>query len=89
MADDRQPVFGLPVERGNGWVLQEITTRLPGRISPDATTFGSATDLASAMRRAAASHGNTRKRIGEADANRPDWYAAYIVAEQAGAELPV
>ena len=73
---------------GNGWLLQEITTRLPGRINPATTTFGSASDLASAMRRASAAHGEHEKRIGAADPNWPDWYAAYMVAEQAGEELP-
>ena len=32
-------------------------------------------DLASALRRAAAAHGEHEKRIGGADANWPDWYA--------------
>jgi catechol 2,3-dioxygenase-like lactoylglutathione lyase family enzyme len=73
---------------GNGWLFQEITTRLAGRIDPAATTFASANDLASAMRRAAAAHGEHEKRIGAADPNWPDWYAAYMVAEQAGTELP-
>jgi catechol 2,3-dioxygenase-like lactoylglutathione lyase family enzyme len=73
---------------GNGWLLQEITSRLPGRIDSAVTSFGSASDLASAMRRAAAAHGEHEKRIGEADPNWPDWYAEYMVAEQAGTELP-
>jgi catechol 2,3-dioxygenase-like lactoylglutathione lyase family enzyme len=73
---------------GNSWLLQEITTRLPGRVDSAATTFGSASDLANAMRRAAAAHGEHEKRIGQADENWPDWYAAYMVAEQAGTELP-
>jgi catechol 2,3-dioxygenase-like lactoylglutathione lyase family enzyme len=73
---------------GNSWLLQEITTRLPGRIDPGATSFGSASDLASALRRAAAAHGKHEKRMGEADPNWPDWYAEYMVAEQAGMELP-
>ena len=73
---------------GNVWLLQEITTRLPGRIDTAATSFGSASDLASALRRAAAAHGKHEKRIGEADPNRPDWYAEYMVAEQAGTGLP-
>ncbi len=73
---------------GNGWLLQEVTTRLPGRIDPAETAFASANDLAAAHRRAAAAHGQHEKRIGQADANWPDWYAAYIVAEQAGAALP-
>jgi catechol 2,3-dioxygenase-like lactoylglutathione lyase family enzyme len=73
---------------GNGWLFQEITTRLAGRIDPAATTFASAKDLASAMRRASVAHGEHEKRIGAADPNWPDWYAAYMVAEQAGTELP-
>jgi catechol 2,3-dioxygenase-like lactoylglutathione lyase family enzyme len=73
---------------GNGWVLQEITTRLPGRIDPTATSFASAADLASALRRAAAAHGEHEARTGQADANWPDWYAEYMVREQAGSELP-
>src|SRR5262249_24161313 len=73
---------------GNGWLFQEITTRLPGRIDSAATSFGSAGDLASALRRAEAAHGQHEKRTGQRDANWPDWYAAYMVAEQAGTELP-
>jgi len=73
---------------GNGWLFQEVTTRLPGRIDSATTTFASANDLASALRRAAAAHGEHEKRIGKADANWPDWYAEYMVAEQAGTELP-
>ena len=74
---------------GNGWLLQEITSRLPGRVDRVATLFNSAADLASALRRAAAAHGEHEKRTGGADANWPDWYAAYIMAEEAGGELPV
>jgi catechol 2,3-dioxygenase-like lactoylglutathione lyase family enzyme len=73
---------------GNCWLLQEVTTRLPGRVDPAVTSFGSAGDLADAMRRASAAHGEHEKRTGEADANWPDWYAKYMVAEQAGTELP-
>jgi catechol 2,3-dioxygenase-like lactoylglutathione lyase family enzyme len=73
---------------GNGWLLQEITTRLPGRIDPAATTFASANDLSQALRRAEAAHGEHEKRTGKRDENWPDWYAAYMVAEQAGTELP-
>jgi catechol 2,3-dioxygenase-like lactoylglutathione lyase family enzyme len=73
---------------GNGWLFQEITMRLAGRIDPAATTFASANDLANAMRRAEAAHGEHEKRIGAADPNWPDWYAKYMVAEQAGTELP-
>src|SRR5271154_3085797 len=73
---------------GNGWLVQEITARLPGRIDPATTTFASANDLANAMRRAEAAHGEHEKRIGAADPNWPDWYAKYMLAEQAGTELP-
>jgi catechol 2,3-dioxygenase-like lactoylglutathione lyase family enzyme len=73
---------------GNGWLFQEITARLPGRIDPAATTFASANDLANAMRRAEAAHGEHEKRIGAADPNWPDWYAKYMAAEQSGTELP-
>ena len=73
---------------GNGWLFQEITARLAGRIDPAATTFASTNDLASAMRRASAAHGEHEKRIGQADPNWPDWYAGYMAAEQAGTELP-
>ena len=73
---------------GNGWLFQQVRTRLPGRIDPATTTFASANDLASALRRAAAAHGEHEKRIGEADANWPDWYADYMVREQSGAERP-
>jgi catechol 2,3-dioxygenase-like lactoylglutathione lyase family enzyme len=95
------PVSGLDPERrsyfsrasfsdpdGNTWVLQEVTTRLPGRVDSATTNFASASDLAGAMRRAAAAHGEHEKRTGEADANWPDWYAEYMVAEQSGAEPP-
>lgn len=74
---------------GNGWVFQEVTARLPGRVEGD-TSFGSARDLAAALRRAAAAHGEHEKRNGgKHDENWPDWYASYIVAEQAGKELPL
>jgi catechol 2,3-dioxygenase-like lactoylglutathione lyase family enzyme len=73
---------------GNGWLFQEVTTRLPGRVEAD-TTFVSATDLAGALRRAAAAHGEHEKRTGgQHDENWPDWYAEYIVREQAGEPLP-
>lgn len=73
---------------GNSWLLQEITTRLPGRIDTGVTSFGSASDLAGALRRAEAAHGQHEKRTGQRDENWPDWYAAYVAAEQAGTELP-
>jgi catechol 2,3-dioxygenase-like lactoylglutathione lyase family enzyme len=74
---------------GNGWLLQEITTRLPGRIDTAETEFVSTADLASALRRAEAAHGEHEKRTGQRDANWSDWYAAYMVAEQAGIQLPL
>jgi catechol 2,3-dioxygenase-like lactoylglutathione lyase family enzyme len=73
---------------GNGWLFQEITARLPGRIDSTATTFASASDLADAMRRAEAAHGEHEKRTGARDENWPDWYAKYMAAEEAGTELP-
>ena len=73
---------------GNGWLLQEVTTRLPGRVDRAETAFASPLDLASALRRAETAHGQHEKRTGERDANWPDWYAEYMVAEQAGKELP-
>jgi catechol 2,3-dioxygenase-like lactoylglutathione lyase family enzyme len=73
---------------GNGWLFQEITTRLPGRIDPATTTFASAKDLASALRRAAAAHEQLEARTKQADPNWPDWFAEYMVREQNGEELP-
>jgi hypothetical protein len=95
------PVKGLDPERrtyfsqalfsdpdGNSWLLQEITTRLAGRIDSGVTSYGSVTDLVSALRRAEAAHGEHEKRTGVRDVNWPDWYAAYMAAEQSGNELP-
>ncbi|MGY4513226.1 VOC family protein [Bradyrhizobium sp. USDA 3650] len=73
---------------GNGWLFQEVTTRLPGRIADDGTTFASQAALAAALRRAAAAHGEHEKRTGGHDENWADWYADYIVREQAGQPLP-
>lgn len=73
---------------GNTWLLQEVTTRFPGRVDPAQTTFGSVNDLASAFRRAETAHGEHEKRTGQRDANWPDWYASYMVAEQNGQPLP-
>jgi catechol 2,3-dioxygenase-like lactoylglutathione lyase family enzyme len=73
---------------GNGWLYQEVTARLPGRVDPTVTSYSSASDLAEAMQRASAAHGEHEKRIGHADADWPDWYASYMMAEQAGTELP-
>jgi catechol 2,3-dioxygenase-like lactoylglutathione lyase family enzyme len=73
---------------GNEWLLQEVTVRLPGRVDADDTTFTSSTELASALRRAEAAHGEHEKRTGQRDADWPNWYAQYMVAEQAGKPLP-
>jgi hypothetical protein len=73
---------------GNGWFLQEVTVRLPGRVDAGATTFTSSAELAAALRRAAAAHGEHEKRTGQHDADWPDWYAEYMAAEQAGKPLP-
>jgi catechol 2,3-dioxygenase-like lactoylglutathione lyase family enzyme len=73
---------------GNGWLLQEVTDRLPGRVDPSVTSYNSVGDLAAALRRAEAAHGEHEKRIGKADANWPDWYAEYMVREQNGEGLP-
>jgi len=67
---------------GNGWLLQEITSRLPGRLDPAETTFASAADLAGALRRAIALQGDRST----ADSTWADAVAAAIIAEQAGAE---
>ena len=73
---------------GNSWLFQEVTQRLPGRVEAGDTVFTTATELAAALRRAEAAHGEHEKRTGQRDANWPEWYAAYVVAEQAGTELP-
>ena len=73
---------------GNGWLLQEVTTRFPGRIDSGVTSYGSAGDLAGALRRAAEAHGEHEKRVPGPHDDWPEWYAAYMVAEQSGAELP-
>jgi predicted enzyme related to lactoylglutathione lyase len=73
---------------GNSWLLQEVTVRLPGRVEPASTSFTTASQLAGALRRAELAHGEHEKRIGATDANWPDWYAKYIMNEQAGIELP-
>ena len=78
--------FSDPV--GNGWLLQEVTARLPGRVDAEITTFTSPTELASALRRAEAAHGEHEKRTGKRDADWPSWYAEYMIREQAGKPLP-
>jgi catechol 2,3-dioxygenase-like lactoylglutathione lyase family enzyme len=80
----------------NTWLVQEVTTRLPGRIDAAETAFASTADLTSALRRAEAAHVEYQKRTERShlfhrsgqDENWPAWYAAYMVAEQAGTDLP-
>ena len=72
---------------GNEWLLQEITTRFPGRVAGD-LTFASVGDLAQALRRAEAAHGKHEAQTGQRDQSWPDWYAEYMVREQRGEELP-
>lgn len=69
---------------GNGWLFQEVTTRQPGRIDAAATSFASASDLASAFRRAEQAHGAYEATLGHRDEDWPEWYAAYLVSEQSG-----
>ncbi len=74
---------------GNAWLLQEVTTRLPGRVDPDVVSFASAAEIAAALRRAATAHGAHEAREGgQYDENWPDWYAEYLFAEQTGKPLP-
>ena len=73
---------------GNEWLLQEVTARLPGRVDAGPTTFSSPAELIGALRRAEAAHGVYEKRLGQRDAEWPDWYARYMIAEQAGKPLP-
>jgi catechol 2,3-dioxygenase-like lactoylglutathione lyase family enzyme len=73
---------------GNTWLVQEVTTRLPGRVDEPVASYASAGDLAAALRRAAAAHGEHEKRIGAADENWPDWYAEYMMRERTGQQLP-
>ncbi len=67
---------------GNGWILQEVTTRLPGRVTTATTAYDSVADLADSLRRAAAAHGKHEVETGQADPDWPDWYAAYMVDER-------
>jgi catechol 2,3-dioxygenase-like lactoylglutathione lyase family enzyme len=67
---------------GNNWFVQEVTTRLPGRVMPAPAAYDSAADLAEALRRAAAAHGRHEEETGQADPDWPDWYAQYMVDER-------
>lgn len=72
----------FPDPDGNVWFVQEVTTRLPGRVTPGQATYGSAADLAEALRRAETAHGKHEAELGEYDTNWPDWYAQYMVDER-------
>lgn len=95
-SSDQRPFCGSAAART--WLVQEVTTRLPGRIDTGGTAFASTPDLASALRRAEAAHAEHEKRTGhrlkEGLAERvrdevwPALYASYVVAEQAGTDLP-
>jgi catechol 2,3-dioxygenase-like lactoylglutathione lyase family enzyme len=88
--------FSFTDPDGNTWLVQEVTTRLPGRIDAANTAFASKADLEGALRRAEAAHREHEKRAGRSHVfHRPGqeeswsaWYAAYLVAEQAGTDLP-
>ena len=88
----RQSYFSLAAFHdpdGNQWVMQEVTTRFPGRLDPSTTSYGSTNDLVSALKRASQAHGEHEQRAGGArDENWPEWYASYMVAEQSGVPLP-
>ena len=81
---------------GNTWLVQEVTTRRPGVIDAGETGYVSTEDLEAALRRAEAAHREHEKHNGgshlfhraDHDANWPAWYASYMVAEQAGTDLP-
>ena len=48
-------------------------------------TYASADDLAVALRRAEDAHGHHELEIGHPDPDWPDWYAQYMIDDQAGA----
>jgi catechol 2,3-dioxygenase-like lactoylglutathione lyase family enzyme len=77
--------FSIADPDGNTWLAQEVTTRLPGRMNAGQTGYASTADLEGALRRAEAAH--REHRSGQND-DWPTWYAAYMVAEQAGTDLP-
>ena len=88
--------FSIDDPDGNTWLVQEVTTRRPGRIDPANTAFSSTADLEGALRRAEAAHREHEKHAGRShlfhrsgeDTDWSAWYAAYLVAEQTGTDLP-
>jgi catechol 2,3-dioxygenase-like lactoylglutathione lyase family enzyme len=89
---ERKSYFSLASFRdpdGNHWVMQEVTTRLAGRMDPSTTSYSSALNLQNALIRASTAHEEHEKRLGgQRDEQWPVWYAKYMVAEQSGAKLP-
>jgi catechol 2,3-dioxygenase-like lactoylglutathione lyase family enzyme len=93
-----QSFFSFNDPDGNLWIVQEVTHRLPGRVAAGDTSFGSVEELADALQRAEVAHRRHEKRNGHGlkaglvermeDDQWPTWYAAYIIAEQTGADLP-
>ncbi len=73
---------------GNRWFVQEVTTRLPGRVTPAPAAYETAADLAAALRRAEAAHGKFEEKIGQADPDWPDWYAQYMLDERPSTSAP-
>ena len=68
---------------GNGWVLQEIRERLPGRVDAPTDLDPAATTAAilDLLKQAAAAHGVHEKQDlgGVYDQNWPEWYTAHMV----------
>lgn len=86
--------FSFTDPDNNLWLVQEVTTRRPGRMNPAETGYVTAADLEGALRRAEAAH-HQRKGGGshllhrsQHDEDWPAWYASYMAAEQAGTDLP-
>lgn len=69
---------------GNTWLLQEITTRLPGRTTSPLAVYGTVGGFADALRRAAAAHSQHEQEIGKRDPNWANWFAQYMVDESEG-----
>ena len=67
---------------GNEFILQEVTTRLPGRVTE--VVYRDARDLERALRDAAAAHGKHEEETGKADPEWPVWYADYMARERQG-----
>jgi catechol 2,3-dioxygenase-like lactoylglutathione lyase family enzyme len=68
---------------GNGWLLQEVTNRLPGRTTSPLAAYGSEAALADALRRAAEAHGRQEGAMAREDPHWPEWYARFMAEETA------